>query len=334
VTPGARILTDPEGVFSLANMRTRPSWLLQVTVLVVASFVAAACGKLKPADGDGPLTPGAGGSGVGGAVGAAGAGAGAGGSTRVTVTISGTAAPHPLDAALTATADFSMLRVAIVDPMAILLDPTAPDLSAMALDTSATNCDTMMNCAWTLQGVDITNLKLGLVGTLTDTRTGDAREWVKTGTGMGTAADLAAVRAAPAPITMRRAFAVSRKLEGVLGAFAGKALTTTFNPGDLETRGFLIGHVVGKLSEGTPPIAGATVAATGDFKIIYPNDDFSGVGTATASQGLFLMVPNTATSVVATWTVTPPATETRTWNQYLAGANPGNAFIIIMAANE
>ena len=310
-------------------MRTRPSWLLQVTVLAVASVVGA-CGKLKPADGGDGGAAGAGGSGVGGAVGAA----GSGGSTHVTVTISGTAAPHPLDAALSATADFSMLRIAIVDPMAVLLDPTTPDLSASALDTSATNCDTMMNCAWMLQGVDITNLELGLVGTLTDTRTGDAREWVKTGTGMGTAADLMAVRATPAPITMRRAFAVSRKLEAVLGAFAGKALATTFNPGDLETRGFLIGHVVGKLSEGTPPITGATVAAMGEFKVIYPNDDFSGVGTATASQGLFLMVPNAATSVVATWTVMPPATETRTWNQYLAGANPGNAFIIIMAANE
>jgi hypothetical protein len=289
-----------------------------VALMGVTLALGGACGKLKPAEG---------------------VDAGADTSTgRTIVTISGTAAPHPLNALVMPaipTADFSMLKVAIVDPQAVILDPTAAPLGSMTLDTT-TSCDATLGCAWSLPGIDITNQNLGLVGTLEDLRTGTAREWVKTGTGMGSAADVQAVIAAPAPITDRRAFIVSLKLEALLGAFVGKALGQTFNPGDLETRGFLIGHVVGKPSEGTfpPPIVGATVSATGNFDVIYPNADFSATGTATAASGIFLMVPKTAASVVATWTVNPPAGETRTWNQYLAGANPGNAFIIILAANE
>jgi hypothetical protein len=292
---------------------------LAVAFALATLALGGACGKLKPAEG---------------------ADAGADAATGQTiVTISGTAAPHPLNALVMppiAAADFSMLKVAIVDPSAVILDPAATPLGAMTLDTTTTNCDATLGCTWSLPGIDITNQHLGLVGTLEDLRTGAAREWVKTGTGLGSAADVQAVIAAPAPVMDRRAFIVSRKLEALLGAFIGTALGQTFMPGDLETRGFLIGHVVGKPSEGTfpPAIVGATVSATGNFDVIYPNADFSATGTATSTSGIFLMVPKTAASVVATWTVNPPATETRTWNQYLAGANPGNAFIIILAANE
>jgi hypothetical protein len=312
-------------------MRGRRSTLLFVTTLLPALAWAGACGKLKPAD-----TSGAGGGGGGG-----GTPAGAAGSTTVLVDISGVAAPHPLNHALGADADFSNLRVAIVDPQKVIADPAATPLGSMNLDTSTGNCDaTTMACKWKLSGVDITRLTLGLVGTLEDLRTGDggdARLWVKTGTGMGTADDLKAVRAAPAPITDRRAFVVSRKLEAKLGAFLGPVLNTTFAPGDLEARGFLIGHIVGKLSEGPMPagLAGATVAATGDFDIVYPKDDFSGVGASTGANGLFLMVPKKLNEPIVTmWDVVPPASETRTWGVHIAGSNPGNAFVIIMPANE
>jgi hypothetical protein len=197
---------------------------------------------------------------------------------------------------------------------------------------------------WSITGVDLSNPNLlGLVGEVQDLRTGDAgdaRVWVTTGTGMGSMADLAAVRAAPAPITGRRAFAVSYKLEAKLGTFLGPALKTTFNPGDLAARGFLIGHITGTLpTDGSmpAPVAGATVTATGPFDVVYPNADFSGVGTATSSSGIFLMVPHLTQagqpqSVVASWQVVPPANDTRSWPAYLAGSNPNNAFIIILFA--
>jgi hypothetical protein len=315
-------------------MRKSPCALL-LTLPALAFVLGGACGKLKPADTSGAAgSTGAAGTGV---AGSGAAGTGAGGTTgKVLVTVSGAAAPHPLNDALMASADFSMLKVAIADPAATIVDPNAAPLGSMALDTSTGNCDATLGCKWSLSGIDITHQTLGLVGTLEDTRTGDARLWVKTGTGMGTAADVAAVIAAPAPITMRRAFIVSRKLEATLGKFVGTVLNQTFNPGDLEVRGFLIGHVVDKLSSAPMPagVAGATVAATGDFDVIYPNADFSGKGAATAASGIFLMVPHTAMPVVTMWDVVPPTGDTRTWTKHLAGANPNNAFIIIMPADE
>ncbi|HEV3031907.1 MAG TPA: hypothetical protein VG319_09710 [Polyangia bacterium] len=318
-------------------MREPRSTLILVATLLPVLAIASGCGKLKPQD----TTGAAGSTGTGGAAGAEPTGA-AGSNGTVQVSISGTAAPHPLNKALLMEdEDFSMLKVAIVDPAAVLLNPDATPLGSMALDTSAANCDPSTGCKWTLAGVDITNLTLGLVGTLEDTRTGAARVWVKTGTGMGTAADLAAVRAAPMPIVDRRAFAVSRKLEAALGQFVGQVLKITLAPGDLEARGFLIGHVVGKLSEGPMPagVAGAMVSATGNFDVIYPNATFSGAGTTTAASGIFLMVPRPTDAgafgpVVTMWDVVPPTNDTRTWASHLAGSNPSNAFVIIMPANE
>jgi hypothetical protein len=291
--------------------------------------------KSDVADGGGA---GSGGGTNGGAGTSGGAGTGGG---RTLVTISGTAAPHPLNAALGASEDFSQLKVSIVDPAVVLTNPNAPPAASMTLDMSDGNCDATAGCKWSLSGVDITNITLGLVGTLEDKRADSARVWLKTGTGMGTGNFLKAVRMAPAPITDRRAFAVSRKLEAKLVAFVDKVLGLTLAAGDLETRGFLIGHVVGKLSEGHPDpegVAGATVVPGGTsattFDLIYPNADFSGKGTATAAGGIFLMIPKAEASIVTTWDVVPPAGDTRTWPQHLAGSNPGNAFVIILPANE
>ena len=262
----------------------------------------------------------------------------AGTGSATLVTISGTAAPHPLNAMLNqgSVAPFTDLTVGIVDPAAVLTNPGAPPAASMALDTTTEPC-----CQFSFPGVDITNITLGLVGSLEDQRTGDARLWVKTGTGIGTADFLKQVRMAPAPITDRRVFGVSRTLEGKLVAFVNKVLGLTLAPGDLETRGFLIGHVVGKLSEGHPDpggVIGATVTpggtAAASFDLIYPDATVSEKGTATAASGIFLMIPKAAAPIVTTWDIVPPDGDTHTWPQYLAGSNPGNAFVAIMPANE
>jgi hypothetical protein len=286
-----------------------------IATLLAALVCAGACGKVKQ-----PSPSGAG---------------GAGGASPILVTVSGAAAPHPLDAALGADADFSQLRVSIVDPSEVILDPSAK-LGSMVLDTSMSNCDQAVGCQWTLSGIDISKQNLGLVGMLEDLRVGDARLWVKTGTGMGTAMDLEAVRAAPAPITGRRAFVVSRALEAKLAAFVSAALNETFAAGDLETRGFLIGHVVDKLSSAPTPagVAGATVSATGQLKIIYPDATFTAAGTATSESGIFLMVPLEAKTVITMFDVVMPPGDRRTWTPHLAGSNPNNAFVIILPADE
>jgi hypothetical protein len=311
---------------------------LPIGTLVIASVLVAAlsgaCGKVKPSDA----------SGAAGSAGNAGSSGGAGSFTTtgssgtngtIHVNVSGVASPHPLNKMLLGEdEDFSQLKIAIIDPSATIFDPAAPPLGSMALDTSAGNCPS--GCKWALAGVDITNLSLGLVGTLEDLRTGTARLWVKTGTGMGTAAQLDAVRALPAPITDRQAFAVSRKLEAVIGKFVGTALMKTFGPGDLETRGFLIGHVVDKLSTGPVPagVAGATVVGTGSFDVVYPTADFSATGTTTSTNGIFIAVPQTPGAMVAMWDVLPPTGDTRRWARFLAGANPNSAFVAISPADE
>jgi hypothetical protein len=383
-------------------MRTRvtSSFVASLGLSSLVAFAIASsggCGRLKPAAvpdsgaaGDTAGTSGAAGTGGGGTVGAAGNAGTTGG--HVLVTVSGTAAPHPLnalvatpagatdggtadaatdaadahvatdtasatdaatdvaadgatdtaaDAATTeagapaaTNADFSMLKVAIVDPTAVITNPNATPLASTTLDTSAANC-TSAGCAFSLTGVDITNQTLGLVGTLEDKRTGDARLWVKTGTGMGTKAFVDAAKAAKAPIMDRRAFIVSRKLEAKLVTFVNGALGTTLAAGDLEARGFLIGHVLDKLSTATTP---AVMAQGTNLDVIYPNATFTGKGTVTSASGIFLMVPKlvngVAQPVVTSWMVNPPAGDTRAWEPHLAGTNPGNAYVLIMPANE
>jgi hypothetical protein len=255
------------------------------------------------------------------------------------VTVSGTAAPHPLAKALdpNATTNFTMINVAVVDPAIVIANPTAAPLQGGALDTSAGNCSSG-TCAWSFDNVNISGISLGLVGILDDART-TGRLWVKTGTGAGSAATINMFKVSRAPITNVPLFAVSVATEGVLAMFAAGAVPdATIVPGTLTSRGFMIGSVVSKLSQGATPVAGAMVTTTDTrVNIIYPNADFSGVGTSTSATGTILVVPKPVaqpTSIVATWTVTAPSGDTRVWPSLTAGSTPGTAFVILFAANE
>src|SRR5262245_57179482 len=102
--------------------------------LALVAVSTLACGKLKPADAEGAAgTSGAGTEGGAGSSGAGTGGAGSGG--RTLVTISGTVAPHPLNAALDASDAFTNLRVGIVDPSEVLVHPDAAPIAAMTVDT-------------------------------------------------------------------------------------------------------------------------------------------------------------------------------------------------------
>jgi hypothetical protein len=259
----------------------------------------------------------------------------------IKVTVAGTAAPHPLTArvGMNPASDFSELTVAVVDPSVVILSPTAPPLAQAALDTSPANCNAITGCAWSLDNADISKITLGLVGIIDDTRTPAAsRLWVKTGTGAGTGAFILSVQMNPAPITGRPLFAVSKATEAKLAMFAAAFIPEpAIAPGTLEARGFMLGTVVGKLSAGALPVAGATVTVPPTetrLSILYPNDDFTGVGTSTASHGTILVVRKAATpltSVVATWTIAGPG---GTWTNLTAGTSPGTAFVLLMAQDE
>jgi hypothetical protein len=325
--------------------------VVAISVLALASF-SAACGS---SSGGGTVHPDGGD-----------ASADAPQDGSVLVTVSGFAAPHPLNAALapsTADGGFTMINVAVVDPSTVLSNPSAPPLAGGALDTAASNCGPVsvgdagasgdaaapdaavaspfMGCAWSFNDVNITNIVLGMVGILSDARTSNP-VWVKTGTGAGTGTEIAAVRLSPRPITNRQLYAVSVEMEAALATFAASAIPgSNLHAGDLTTRGFMIGTITGKISEGATPVAGATVtaAAASQFDILYPNATFSGNGTSTASHGTFLAVPKLGDSgapapIVSTWTVTPPTGSSLTWITYTSGTQPGTAFVLLFLASE
>jgi hypothetical protein len=255
----------------------------------------------------------------------------------VKVTVSGVAAPHPLTPP---GADFTMLTVSVVDPVIVLANPNATPLAGGPLDTS--NCSPTTGCPWSFDNVDITTISIGLVGILDDARTpASSRLWLKTGTGAGSAASINAVIANPMPITGRQLFAVSKATEASIAAGASAALSDpAIVAGSLETRGFMIGTVLGSLN-GTAapaPVAGAVVSNLDTLMrlaILYPNATFDGFGTATAAHGTFFVLPKAATtsSVVTDWNVTPPVGSALTWPTYKAGTSPGTAFVLLMPAN-
>ena len=316
--------------------------LIVRTVLGVA-MLATACSSSSGTKTDG---------GTGGSGGSGGSGGGDG-SAGVKITVSGAAVVHPLSALTAPTGPLTLVgstvAVAAIDPArATASGPPAP-LSAMTLDTSATNCmagGTTGACAFSLPMVDISGLSLGLVGEVVDMSTGDGgagKQWVTTGTGIASLATVTQHKNDMTPLTGTQLFAVSEALEGKLVDFVnGVNGNTALMHGDLEKRGFMIGTVVGRLSQGATPVAGATVSigtAASQMDIIYPNDTFTGPGTSTNSSGLFLGIPKGATMVVASFTVTGPAGggdggAGLTWAGGLAGSNPNSAFIIIFAADE
>jgi hypothetical protein len=306
-----------------------------VATFVAVMLAAVGCGKSKSA-GDG--------GGTGGSDGAS------EGKVVANVMVSGIALPHPLSQALDPGATFSNLQISVVDPSAELAG--MPPLASGTLNTSdcagsdGGTADAGANppCPWSFPSVDIGGITLGLVVKLEDLRA-TGKIWVKTGTGAGTAAFIAAEKISKTPITGRQAFAVSRTTQAGLATLASAGLSQadagTITGDQMEARGYMIGHVTGKMSAGAPAVAGATVAAGGTaaaaVTILYPNETFNGLGAATSSKGLFLVVPKAAptpTPVVTSWTVTPPTGTTNTWSPYIAGTQPGAAFVIILLADE
>jgi len=264
-------------------------------------------------------------------------------STAINVAVSGTAAPHPLTTpvGMNPATDFSELQVAVVDPAVVIANPSAPPLAGGPLNTMPANCGAS-GCAWSFDSVDISKISLGLVGIVDDTRTTN-KLWVRTGTGAGAASFITMEKTTKAPITDRRLFAVSKNTEAALAMFAAVVLQDpSIVPGSLEARGFMLATVVGKLSEGAAPVAGAMITPLNDSRtnVIYPNATFTGVGTTTAAHGTVLVVPKmaadagTPTSIVASWMVTPPSGDSRTWANLTAGTSPGTAFVLLFAANE
>jgi hypothetical protein len=304
---------------------------MRVLAFSLCALALAACGSSSNNGTD--ATAGGSDAGTGGG-GGGGAGGGGGMAAATKVTVTGVAAPHPLTMPLMATADFSNMAIAIVDPVVFLAKMTT--LAQGPLDTTAGNCQ-MGACAWSLMNVDVSNLVLGLVAIVDDLRPAGMKQWVRTGTGIGTPDEVTAMTK-NGTLGDRRAFAVSKMLEAKLAAFVSAVSGTMLSAADLEARGFMIGTVVGKLSDGAKPVAGAKVTpmAADKVDVYYPNDTFMGKQDTTGATGTVIVVPKAAmpAPVVTTWPVTPPSGDPRAWPLHSAGTQPGAAFILIFAAKE
>jgi len=299
---------------------------------------------------DSPGTGGVGGS-AGGAGGAGGTGGG-GGSTATSIAISGVASPFQGDPET----DFTSLALAIADPLQVLANPKAALATMAPFDTSGAICPDagttgcVVPYTFPAVSVDPSKSTLGLLAIFQDLRPsasdgGVAAKWVRTGTGIANTAQLAAA-VATGSLPGRPAYAVSTKFEALLSKFAATVTTgangVTDTAGSLSSRGFVLALI---LANGTPkptPVVGATFgpkpAANADksFTVLYPNADFTGVGTSTSASGLVLIFPNSpppAAAPVAPWVVTPPSTSTATWPEQIVGVQANGAVVLLDVSN-
>jgi len=315
------------------------SSILGVTLTI---GLALACGNGKSSDNDG----GTGGSGgTGGAAPITDGGADA--VTSGKIAINGVASPFPGDAET----DFTQLKLSIADPVAVLANqpPLAEQLS---FDTSTAVCPGTTCAApfsFTDVPVDTATNTFGLLAILEDLRPTPSggsmpAKWVRTGTGIANQAQLAAAIASgtlgPRPI-----FAVSAAFEAGLAQFVAGARAATNGdgitgaPGTLATRGFVLAMILANDTPKPTPVAGATIAPmiaanASKYVVLYPNADFTGVGTSTSASGLVVIYPiSTGLAPVGAWLVTPPAGSTATWPAQIVGAQANGAVVLLDVSN-
>jgi len=174
----------------------------------------------------------------------------------------------------------------------VAFDPATDSLIKIPIDPSSCT-DTAKGpvCTFSANGLDVTNVTLGLMGLLVDTRS--TPTFVTTNTGLVGAGTLSTVKASGTGLTGLKAFGVTRSS---MNAFA--ALTNgAYSAEQMIAKGTLLGVMVNSAGQ---PVADTTVqlgtcatatppSATAPY---YPNATFSGVGSATTAGGLFFSVAN------------------------------------------
>jgi hypothetical protein len=248
----------------------------------------------------------------------------------VKIAMSGVAYPHLLSTAYAEqnTTDFSKIGVGIVDPQRLLQQIEEPLASkALVGDEQCPKAGPFEHaCGFSFDAVNITEVTLGLIAVLDDLP-GNPDRWIQTGTGIASGTTVAQHQESGAALTDIKAFAVSRKAEGVLASFLGK------QAGDLEKMGFMVGQL---LSNTRAPVGGAVVVPDNNtlFDIYYLNDNLMGVnqtGTS-AAHGFFVVVPKDPSSNVPKITRWGASAPGHTWKGPLAGTNKGAAFVLMLVA--
>lgn len=296
-------------------MRLPKTWMMAAAGML--SFVAVGCGSDSTNDttGGNTQTPG---QATGG------------------ITISGNVISHPLNG-LDPNVDFSRLAIAIADPVPLLFNPDAPPLAAAPV-TMDSLCSSNKNCAFSFQHVDISNLGLGMLAVVGDTRVGTDRKWVRTATGIAGAATLTALKTSGGPLENVRALAITRATEAAVGAMVGVALGgSPLAAGTLETSGFVVGWA---LDASAHPVAGATVALVNDSGAALPNieiwylaDNMQSLNTtATGTSGIFIVRPKTGAGIPLGYVNI--AKSGMTWTSTRVGAAGGAALSLNLMATS
>lgn len=236
-------------------------------------------------------------------------------------------------------ADFSQLKVAVVDPGALIANPDAAPLAVA--DVDATQCVGANLCPFFVAHVPISGTHgAGLALQVIDQRASGSQVWPPLYSGIAQDSTVDAAVRSQTDIGGCMAVVATRAGFGKLAAGTGQ------NADALIARGAMAGLVLGRASDATmesqgvpPPIAGVklTAAEDRDVTIVYPNDDLSASASATGSLGLFLMTANKPQVVLTSLSLVAAPGDARTWKSVVdqsVGSMPNHLVFLVFQADN
>jgi hypothetical protein len=238
------------------------------------------------------------------------------------LTLSGLLHSHPLNDVAAQAAEAS---VTLADLAVAVVNPTDATQVRGSTVIDATAC-TEQGCPFTVTEVSGEDVAFGLVFVTDNTPGSAANAFVKTGSGAAAKETIDAAQAADGNIPDCNAFVFTQAAAEIV---AGVTQNTVE---DAVANGFLVGMVVDATNA---PVEGATIAGNNpNLTAVYPNADFSDVGTATANHGMFFAVSTAPSTQISFWDVTGPEGGTNTWPAARpAGTTAGSGYAVMMVAN-
>lgn len=204
------------------------------------------------------------------------------------IDVAGTVLVHPDGVAVLADAGLTLaiagLTARVEEPLRVALNDPSGVFSTATLTAAGTFSATAVP-------LDLVNVGLA-VGVRDDSDAGTASRVARSATVIF---DVPLEASKPtASITGAKAYAVPallhEKLNQAVGLTKLRQLATEADAGALIQAGFILGRVVDAQNQ---PVGGVTIVpldAAKTERFLYPTADFSGLGTATSSNGLFVYV--------------------------------------------
>lgn len=224
--------------------------------------------------------------------------------------------------------DFSDLNVHVLNPAALMVNPTRVlPLASAQLDTADSAC-TMQACPFTVDEVNVAAATMGLVGQVKDA--GKALRWAPVYTGIVSPDAAKSASASNSAIENNVIFAVPMESMRTVADSLGMTVDA------LTAQGLLIGIATAPLRETSPaihlptPVEGVNVTVAGlntcRVNIMFPNDEYtvSSSTGGTNADGIFFAV-GTAGGNNMPFTTTlkfEDPTGARAWKPQMAGIGP------------